>query len=350
MRCVVMFIALLLAATGCDQSPGGGSEMDAATSVDGGPPSLADAGAGPDASAPEPFAGACSPQRPSIALRPWQHPAASALTTAQGSANHRTRDQIISPGEPVSVRGRFTYGLFDSALSGEDVEVWLRRCPDWVKLGVFTTDADGIILVTMPTDLPKGEYRLHFEVSGDGTSTEGVVAVWPSGTQAIVTDVDGTLTTSDWQAVQDVLGLGGAEMFPDANTVMNAWAAKGYRLLYLTGRPQVVNRYTRAWVEGQGFPPGPLQLTDSADQIWPSDTGVGAFKADRLRSLVAKGIFLRAAYGNATTDIGAYGDAAIPKADSYIIGSNAGAGGTQAVDSYTSHLPVLSGYTAAVQP
>lgn len=355
MRSTLSLIALALAASACGQQPGSAAPdaagADAATGVDAGSPSGADAGVGPDASAPAPFAGDCSPALPSIATQPWRDSAASALTTIQGAANHRTRDQIASPGEQVSVRGRFTYGVFDKDLEGEDVEVWLRRCPDWVKLGVFTTDGEGIIFVPMPADLPKGEYRLHFQVLGDATSAEGVFAVWPSGTQAVVTDIDGTLTTDDWQAVQDVIGLGEAVMHPDADAVMRAWAAKGYRLLYLTGRPQVVNRYTRAWVEERGFPPGPVQLTDSADQIWPTDSSVRAFKADRLSSLATgKGISWRAAYGNATTDIGAYADAVIPKADTFIIGANAGADGTQAVGSYTAHLPDLTRYPAAVQP
>lgn len=38
---------------------------------------------------------------------------------------------------------------------------------------------------------------------------------------------------------------------------------------------------------------------------------------------------MEAAYGNATTDITAYADAGIPKAATYIIGSNGGKDGTQ---------------------
>jgi len=41
-------------------------------------------------------------------------------------------------------------------------------------------------------------------VRGDSSVAEGTFAVWPKGVQVTVTDIDGTLTTSDWQAIQDV--------------------------------------------------------------------------------------------------------------------------------------------------
>ena len=39
--------------------------------------------------------------------------------------------------------------------------MWLRRYPEWVKLGALTADADGVVLVPMRVDRPKGEYRLR---------------------------------------------------------------------------------------------------------------------------------------------------------------------------------------------
>jgi len=349
---VASFIACIVA-SGCGKAPVGtggtlfGAGSPDASLPDAGPDVVAETDAGIVATA---FAGDCPAAFPGVATRSWRHPIGAALVTAQGSPNHRSRDQVVSPGEPVSVRAHFTYGVFDKDLEDEEVQVWLRRCPGWELLGTFVTDDGGVVLAPMPTDLAKGEYRLAFLVQGDGTRADGLLAVWPAGTQAVVTDVDGTLTTDDWQAVEDVLGLGEGDMYPDANTAMASWAKKGYRLLYLTGRPQIINRYTREWLDSQGFPTGPVQLTDSGDQIWPTDEAVRAFKAGRLTQLAGKGVIWRAAYGNALTDIGAYADAHIDKADTYIVGPNAGVDGTQAVSSYAAHLPVVAGYPPAAQP
>ncbi|MBI5548481.1 MAG: hypothetical protein HY901_31755 [Deltaproteobacteria bacterium] len=326
--------------------------VDAGEQVSDGGIAVADAAmpAADTGSVTTPFAGQCEAAFPGTPTGTWRHPTASAIVVGQGGPNHRARDLVVSPGEQVSVRAHFTYGVMDKDLQDEDVEVWLRRCPDWMKLATLTTDTDGVVMAAMPADLPKGEYRLRFLVMGDGASTDGVLAVWPAGTQAIVTDIDGTLTTSDWQAVQDVVGLGEADMYPDANAVMLQWAAKGYRLLYLTGRPQVVSRYTREWVEARGFPPGPVQLNDDLGTFWPLESNVQEFKAGRLTEIAGKGVFWRVAYGNATTDIGAYAETGIPKADTFIIGEHAGEEGTVAVSSYAEHLPVAAAYPDAVQP
>lgn len=348
-----------------DPDGGQGDAPDAGDAIDGG--EVTDAGdAAPDvgelsadagdepldggALATTPFGGECESPFPGVASGSWRHSFATPLATAQGGPNHRIRDRVLSPGESAELRGLFTYGAFDKDLEDEDVELWLRRCPGWERVATATTSHDGIVHVALPTDLPKGEYTVRYLVLGDGTMAEGVVAVWPPGTQAIVTDVDGTLTTSDWQAVGDVVLGRDAEMYDDADTAIGLWAAKGYRLLYLTGRPQAVNRYSVTWLRDHGFPRGPVQLTDEAGQVFPTDSSVRVFKADRLREIRAKGVTWTAAHGNATTDIGAYADAAIPKADTYIVGPYAGEEQTQAVSSYTDRLPDIAAYPDARQP
>ncbi len=340
--------------TGTEARDGGAEAPDAGPEpADAASPSSPDAStAGPDdAGAGGPFGGACSPDFPGAPTGEWRHPVKSPGITLQGTPNHRVRDQVVSPGEATSLRVRFTYGVFDADMPDEDAEVWLRRCPGWELLGTVTTDSDGIAWAQMPTDLPKGEYAVRFMLLGDGTTAEGMLAVWPAGTQAVVTDLDGTMTTDDWQAWQDVLGLGSADMYPEANTAMDLWAAKGYRLLYLTARPQLVSRYSRQWLADQRFASGPLMLSEDGTPWNSTDAEKVAFKGGRLIEIASKGVFWRAAYGNATTDIEAYDDAAIPKADTYIIGPNAGVDDTQPLsDGYGDHLPTIGGYPDAVQP
>jgi len=59
-----------------------------------------------------------------------------------------------------------------------------------------------------------------------------------------------------------------------------------------------------------------------------------------LRNTV--GLNIVRAYGNATTDIAAYADGGIPKADTYIIGEHAGEQGTQPLyNDYTYHYSTV---------
>jgi hypothetical protein len=322
-----------------------GGEADAGE-TDGGDADAGDAGPTPGI-----YRGHCDAPFPDLPTARWTHRWLTPITTAQGAPNHRVRDLILAPGESSRLRGRFTYGIADKDLEDEEVELWVQTCPDWESWGTYTTDDDGIVWADVSGKLAPGDYRVRFFVRGDGSTADGVIAVWRAGMQVVITDVDGTLTTSDWQAIQDVAFGPDAEMYEDADTVMQAWEAKGYRIVYLTGRPQYINRYTRNWLAGHAFPRGPIHLTEQALDVIPTDAFVRSFKAEFLDDLRNRvGVVWRPAYGNATTDIGAYDDDGIPKADTYIIGTHAGEDGTQAVSSYTAHLPTLATNPDAVQP
>jgi len=298
---------------------------------------------------PEPWGGDCDaafPGQPGD----WDHSFSSPATTLNGAANHRIRDVVLNPGESSQLRARFTYGPIDKDLEDETVEIWLQRCPAWERLGRLRTNHDGIVHVNVPTDLPKGEYRVRAWVPGDESGAEGLVAIWPSGTHAIVTDIDGTLTTSDAQALNDIFLGNDAEMYDDADTAIRRWSAKHYRVLYLTGRPQIWNAYSRRWLSRHAFPRGPVMLTVETGDVLPTDSGVRTFKGETVNGIKARGVSFRVAYGNATTDIGAYEDAALPKSDTFIIGDHAGEDGTVGLSSYTAHLPTIETYLDAVQP
>jgi hypothetical protein len=297
------------------------------------------------------YGGDCEDPFPDVEREDWRHRFLSPLTTSQGDPNHRVRDLILAEGERSLLRAHFTYGVVDKDLEDEDVEVFFQRCPGWESWGVYRTDSDGVIYVEVPGDLPAGDYRVRLVVKGDGSTADGIIAVWRPGVQAVITDVDGTLTTSDFQVLSDLVLGEDARMYEGADEVMRAWVDKGYRVVYLTGRPQYINRYTREWLSAHGLPKGPLQLTEEAGDVLPSDAGVRAFKAAFLleqREFV--GVEWTVAYGNATTDIGAYADAGIPREDTYIIGPHAGEQETQAVSSYPENLPLLPSYPDAVQP
>jgi hypothetical protein len=294
--------------------------------------------------------GHCSATVPKPPKQSWRH-SKSAATTLLGAPNHRLRDVIALPGQASQLRGRFTYGSVDKDLEDETVELWLQRCPGWQLVGTALTDGEGVAWFNLPANLPAGDYRLRAVVRGDTSYANGMLAVWPKGVKVVVSDVDGTLTTSDWQLFSDLLTQKPAAMYPDGDKAIKAWVAKGYRILYLTGRPQLFNRYTRNWLDTHGLPPGVVRLTDDVGDVVPSEVGVQTFKTQVLKDLMAShGAKIRAGHGNAVTDIGAYKAAGIPTADLYIIGPHGGEQGSTKVDSYTKLISGLAKYPGAAQP
>ena len=295
--------------------------------------------------------GHCAANYPAPAKSSWRHTTKSPFATAAGAPQHRIRDVIALPGAAAQLRGRFTYGTIDKDLEDESVELYLQTCPGWQLVATKITDGDGVILFDLPTHLAPGDYRVRMVVRGDLSSADGTFAVWPKGVQVVISDVDGTLTTSDWELFKDVVAHRGATMYANGDEAIRSWATKGYRVIYLTGRPQIYNRYTRHWLNTHNLPAGVVRLTDDARNVVPSEQGVQAFKAAVLKDLVTTfGATIRAGHGNAITDIGAYQAAGIANADLYIIGPHGGKMGSTAVVSYTALLPILAKYPDAAQP
>jgi len=140
-------------------------------------------------------------------------------------------------------------------------------------------------------------------------------------------------------------------MYPDANTLMNALAKKDYRMVYVSGRPQFENKYTRTWLNNHSFPAGTVHLTEQAGQVLPTASGVQQFKTALLSDLTTRvGAKIGHAYGNATTDVGAYEATGIARFDIFIIGPNAGFDGTEPLPSYTRRLPAIAALSVVMQP
>lgn len=291
-----------------------------------------------------------APPEPPILKQPaaaWRHRRTPFLVLGSGAPNHRGQDVVVAQGAPQVLNAKFAYGLIDKDLKDEDVAVYVRTAAGWKDLGVARTTQDGQngpdddggrVFLTLAKPLPAGRWPVRMVVLGDHSQASFTLYVVPKGVQAVVFDIDGTLTTGDEEIVLQVLGdLADKKYVPKVHSgaaaVAKAWVAKGYLPVYLTGRPDVLRRVTDEWLAQEGFPAGPVHLTDTLGEAAPNAEGVGRFKAaflERLRPIVG----LVAAYGNATTDISAYAAAGIPKARTFIIGKHAGEGGTVALPSY----------------
>lgn len=291
---------------------------------------------------------------------PWIHARTSLAVVAQGAPNHSTQDVVATPGAAATIRGKLSYGPVSKDLEDERVRVFLDDCSGWTRLGDFRTDGDGRIAVPVPPALGPGVYDVRLQVLGDGSTAPGRVWLLPAGTRIAVSDIDGTLTTADEEFVRDVStdlfhpissGSYVPKAYPAAAALTNALAARGYVVVFLTGRPYWLTGKTRAWLADGGFAQGPLHVTDTNGEAIPNAGGVGAFKLGYLRSLAAAGFELEEAYGNAPTDVSAYGGAGIPPASTWIIGPNGGAGGTKAVDgTWAARVAELAAAPPVVQP
>lgn len=354
MRLSTVAIALCLTGSvACGSSAGNGDDDDDDVAVDA--PSLDPADAGAEADAPT----AGLPEFERCVGRPFT-PApdgefaglGGTLAAVAGAPLHSAEDTIAPPGSAPHLVARFGYGTLNSALPNEPVEVSIDDCGGWRSLGQHTTDGNGLLDVEVNLPLGPGVYEARFQVVGDATLTAGFLWLLPAGTHLAISDIDGTLTTSDLELFLQLINNGHVPAaYESATELTHTHADKGHIVVYVTGRPFWLTAPTRQWLSDLQFAAGPLRLAPSNGDILPTDASVGTYKKTWLEGLIAKGYVLDLAYGNATTDIFAYTEAGIPATQQWIIGSHAGEGGTNAVmDSWSARVSEVEQLPAVVQP
>lgn len=245
---------------------------------------------------------------------------------------HMVHDQMVRSGQAATVTAKFDYdAVLHKDLEGEYVHAYLygTGMSGWSYLGRHTTDSDGKINVALGTR-PVGEYRLRFVVEGDLSQVDGYLSVVDPSRPAVLFDIDGTLTINDFEAYADYVGLKTAQAYYYAPQTVQAYRDKGYQLVFLTARPYWVTKDARQWFDYQGLPQWHYRSNPYGDGPIPPDTQ--AHKTAYVKYLREQvGLNIVRAYGNASTDIAAYADGGIPKAETWIIGEYAGTSGTQSV-------------------
>jgi hypothetical protein len=274
---------------------------------------------------------ACDAMPPATgAPRPFHQAGNWVLSVLNGSSiRHRGRDQIVVAGAPQWLIARFAYGALDSPLQDEDVDLYvLRGCGTaWEKLDTVRTtvsgahatvegvpDNGGRIYYQVPASkaLGVGRHRVRMVVAGDLSATELYVEVVAPGTKVFVSDVDGTLTTSETaELFASLLGV-----LPEANPTAAArfdeLVALGYRPFYLTARAETLVDRTRAFLAARGFPAGTLHT--SLDGLGLFGAPAAAFKTDEIVALGGKGLTPTLGFGNTDTDAQAYDQGGIQPA------------------------------------
>ncbi len=297
-----------------------------------------------------------------LPTRDFNH-TASELLARVGDPGHTSQDVFTTDLRDAIIPGKFAYGIVSKDLEDEQIEVWLDDCSGaYVKLGESTTDGDGRVSFRVPREAlpPLGSYGVFLRVVGDGSSTRSVLQILPVGTRLIVFDIDETLTTDDLELFSDLFDdffepISTGEYDPEERAggreITHLRFDQGYVILYLTGRPYWLTDRSRQWIADHDLAPGNLHVTDSDLEVIPNEGGVGDYKTLHLELLQEMGFVLDGAYGNAPTDIYAYGNANIPLERTWILGSHGGEGGTQAIgDDYLDHLPEASAEPMADQP
>lgn len=166
---------------------------------------------------------------------------------------------------------------------------------------------------------------------------------------AIITDIDETLTTSDSEWLKKVVMPSyDPAMRPDANTLMQGYAALGYHIFYLTARGELLSlldgtsarEATRTWLEDHDFPfeNGHLFLSSGLAAL---DEAAVTYKQGKIEDLMADGWSIAYAYGNALSDIAAFKGAGIPDDRIFLVGKLAGQEDVIPIptdEAYTEHL------------
>lgn len=245
------------------------------------------------------------------AKKSWRHFGSNIV--ALQSAVHRGFDLVASSTESAQrLSGEISYGLIDKSLEDERVDVFACLAGSWAKLGTVITDDEGIFDLTLTggARLPIGMRDLYVSVQGDRTGTRFLAFVAPPATALAVSDVDGTLTSSE-NAFPSWLVIGGdIGLHAGAPAIFDGLSNRGYQPVYLTARGDRFTADTRTWLAAKGMPRGPLRLAPHLITLPGGDTV--ELKAGILADLDATGLEVAVGIGNRGSDVSAYQQTGLP--------------------------------------
>ncbi|MCL2325699.1 MAG: hypothetical protein FWC40_04280 [Proteobacteria bacterium] len=263
---------------------------------------------------------------PSTTKERWNHTRSAIIAALD--AKHRGIDTIVNPGQDQTLIGKFVYGPLDKDLKREKVEVWIEvACGNWQLFGSANTTEDGDhpavdgikddggrIFFSIPAGkrLPIGSYRVKMIVKGDLTEANFWLHVWAPGTRVVISDIDGTITTRENDGAWTIFDPASPTPRAGSAATFHAYAAKGYRILYVTARPEFVLNGTRKWFANNGFPQGIFHLSEKdTGEIFGS--GAQAYKSAYFKWLAqSRGLAIEWVYGNKESDLDAYLSAGVP--------------------------------------
>jgi hypothetical protein len=240
----------------------------------------------------------------------WRHFKSRLISLA--SPKHRGIDLAASANDATqTVAGDLSYGITDKALEDEQVDLFACRAGQWRAIGSAISDGEGGFQLGLGggARLPIGLRDMYLSVSGDRTGTRFMALVAPAGTRLVVSDVDGTLTSSENAYPESLLTGDAVDAKPYAARFLRAVAARGYVPVYLSTRGRAFTGDTRDWLGGQGFPRGILRLAPGLLTLPGSPAE--SYKEGALDGLGASGLHVAIGLGNRDSDAEAYQHAGV---------------------------------------
>jgi len=275
--------------------------------------------------------------KPDIPKTEWNNPVNAFISVLESF--HMIRDEIVAEGQSVVVTAKFDYGrIIHKDLEDEIVKFYIRGRldNDWRFLEEAVTDGDGKASITL-NPMTAGQYRLYAGVPPDGTGTEGYLSVIQSGLQAVVFDIDGTISESDAGVIGDYTGIDPVDPKDGAQDLVTSYLDLDYLPVYVTARQYWYAKGSRAWLKSLGLPPGILRCAwDLVDGVFFT----AEYKLRELEMFKDQGIEFVRAYGNAKTDSEAFIRANIGESNTFSIGEDAGYYGTTPIpgNTYVNHI------------
>ena len=247
----------------------------------------------------------------------WRH-YSSRFVVELGSPHHRGIDLIATTEDATqTLGGRVTYGPTDKDLQDENVDVFACMSGAWQKVARVTTDDEGrfTLALTGAQRLPEGIRDLYLSVAGDRTGVPFIAMVAARGTPVVVSDIDGTLTSSENAYPLSLVTGDVVAPQPDASERLNLAAQKGAMIVYVTTRGDRFTQDSREWLAASGFPVGAVRMPSAIVTLPGGDDTIEA-KTAMLGHLA--GFKLLAGVGNRHTDVEAYTNAGLDGAHIFI--------------------------------
>jgi phosphatidate phosphatase PAH1 len=254
-------------------------------------------------------------------------------------------DPVVIPQNDISTSfsqlENWGWAVFDEGLtpsfsiSQEQVISYIND-GSWNQFADTTTNDNGQITANI-TNVPlvEGVYPLLHLLTPNNHYGRSALWRFLDGTQTIVFEIDGTLTSNEFASVCSGLNTCSPSLRANATATVLFWYNQGYQIVYLSARPATFYEKTIQYLIEKGFPPGLLRLADSVSISESPET----YKAEYLTTLQDAGLNIEYAYGSDDNDINAYLAAGLVGRQIFVPGSSGGDDGTVALgNDFSSHL------------
>jgi hypothetical protein len=178
------------------------------------------------------------------------------------------------------------------------------------EIGRACTDGEGYARIRWTAPEAPGCWFIECRpaspaLAADAGDARILVAALPPDEALLVVDIDDTVVRRQWGII-----TGSATPAPGAaEALANAERACDCQIVYLSARPDLLGVRSRDWLDSNGFPPGPLLLSQ---QLLPWDCSQRDYKEEKLRELKSRFRNIRAGIGDRLSDVQAYRTADVP--------------------------------------